>query len=548
VTFLSSLREWGQHRRYAEGMRAFNRGEFEPAAEAFEAAVQEIRNPHDPDLLLARCYAAEARAHLGLACFHAGDDPRAEREFARALELNPGFPELRYYRARLHERAGRVDEAIADLRAALADRPRYPEALQLLAVCFGQQQDPDGARMAIEAALAEGFPLPPRVRGLDLADWDASDWRALPHSEVEAGVADPGAEAFAHFRAGDLESAIEAMRRAVQVNPRWPDLRCRLGSFLLLADQPQLALLELQEALAIHPRFLAARKLAIRAALELGDAAEASRQARQAVADFPVYPDLLYWLALCHARDGHLEEAEAAALQAVEVNRQFARAQRLLGLVLHARGRHEEALRALRRGFTRDRELPGEALRSAAQLLGPDSAGGAEAELRRAIAIQPDYPDLHVALARAHRASGALEDARDAYRRALQLAPEFDLAALELAMVELSIGASTSAEARLEALCKRRPQWPDVLALLGRVRLLRGDAVAAEAPLRAALVLAPRDAATHADLGWTYKALGRELDADAEFAEALRLSPQDAAPRRQLEWRRAMGEGKEDAA
>ncbi|MEO5616642.1 MAG: tetratricopeptide repeat protein, partial [Candidatus Eisenbacteria bacterium] len=529
-------------------MKAFNRGEFEPAAECFEAAVAELRNPHDPDLLLARCYAAEARAHLGLVCFHAGDDARAEREFGRALEHNPGFPELRYYRARLFERSGRVEEAIADLRAALADRPRYPEALQLLAVCFSQLQDEAGSLMALAAALAEGFPLPPRVRGLDLADWDASDWRALPKSGAGGPTPEATAEALTRYRLGDVEGAIQSLRRAVSRHPRWADLRCRLGSFLLEAEQPQLALLELNEALAIHPRFLGARKLAIRAALEMGDGPRATAQARQAVEDFPIYPDLLYWLALCHAREGRLEEAESALLEAVEVNRQFARAQRLLGMVLYARGRHDEALRCLRRGFTRDRELPGEALRSAAQLLGQDNAGGAEAELRRAIAIQPEYPDLHVALARAHRGSGALEDARDAYRRALQLAPGFDIAVLELAVVELAIGASASAEVRLEALARRRPAWPDVLALLGRVRLLRGDPAAAEGPLRSALALAPRDAATHADLGWTYKALGRDLDADAEFAEALRLAPNDAAPRRQLEWRNAMGEGGKDAA
>ena len=100
----ASLQEWGHHRRYADGMRLFNRGQFEDAAMSFESALVELRNPHDPDALLARCYAAEARAHFGLACFHAGDDARAERELGLALDHNPGFPELRYYRARVRER------------------------------------------------------------------------------------------------------------------------------------------------------------------------------------------------------------------------------------------------------------------------------------------------------------------------------------------------------------------------------------------------------------------------------------------------------------
>ena len=71
---------------------------------------------------------------------------------------------------------------------------------------------------------------------------------------------------------------LQAVRKAIRLHPRWPDLRCRLGSFLLEAGETQLALHEIAEALAIHPRFLAARKLAIRAALELGDVATAGEQ------------------------------------------------------------------------------------------------------------------------------------------------------------------------------------------------------------------------------------------------------------------------------
>jgi Flp pilus assembly protein TadD len=164
-----------------------------------------------------------------------------------------------------------------------------------------------------------------------------------------------------------------------------------------------------------------------------------------------------------------------------------------------------------------------------------------EAELRRAIAIQPDYPDLHVALARSHRAGGALEDARDAYRRALELAPRYDVAALELALVELALGSPASAEARLVDLLERRSDWPDVHALLGRIRLLQGNAEGAEAPLRAAIAASPNDSATLADLGWVLRSLGRDAEAGEAFARALELSPGEAAPRQQLEWRGAFG-------
>ena len=125
MAFLSSLVRWGHARRYNDGILHFNRGEFERAAECFEAVLEEVRDPDDPDHCLARVHAAEARAHLGLACVHATDFARAEAQFTRALEENPTFPDLRYQRARIYERSGRTDEAIADLERALDEHPRW---------------------------------------------------------------------------------------------------------------------------------------------------------------------------------------------------------------------------------------------------------------------------------------------------------------------------------------------------------------------------------------------------------------------------------------
>ena len=123
MKFLGALLRWGRNRHYHRGIAHFNRGEFEPAALCFERALEDLRNPDHPDHALARCYAAESRAHLGLAAFHAGQYPRAEQEMTRALAANPAFPDLRYYRARIRERSGRVAEALEDLEQALRGRP-----------------------------------------------------------------------------------------------------------------------------------------------------------------------------------------------------------------------------------------------------------------------------------------------------------------------------------------------------------------------------------------------------------------------------------------
>ena len=151
--------------------------------------------------------------------------------------------------------------------------------------------------------------------------------------------------------------------------------------------------------------------------------------------------------------------------------------------------------------------------------------------------MSPEWPDLHLALARTLRQQSQLEGAIAAYDRALELKPDYDAAALERAALALEMERPELAESRLLRLIDRRPQWADAHALLGRARLSRGDAIAAEESLRAALALHPGFAAARADLGWVLLRLGRAAEADTEFALALELDPLHALPREQLGWR-----------
>jgi predicted Zn-dependent protease len=111
--------------------------------------------------------------------------------------------------------------------------------------------------------------------------------------------------------------------------------------------------------------------------------------------------------------------------------------------------------------------------------------------VRPALAVQPDYPDLHLALAHVESARGQLERAAAGCRAALELRPAYSAAALELARIELARGRPDRAEPLLGVLASRHPRWADAHALLGRARRLRGDAAGAQEPLRTALELNP---------------------------------------------------------
>jgi len=105
----------------------------------------------DPFVLgkIANQHAALAQAYRDAGCF---DD--ALRELGRAVELRPGFVDLRVRLASLLRDTGRVDEAIEQLNDACARRPSYVEGRVQLGLAYfaaGRRRD---AREALRAALA----------------------------------------------------------------------------------------------------------------------------------------------------------------------------------------------------------------------------------------------------------------------------------------------------------------------------------------------------------------------------------------------------------
>jgi tetratricopeptide (TPR) repeat protein len=473
------LSRWIGHRlerRLEAGRRHFERGEFAPAAESFEAAAREAA-PRRPLHRKALGLAAAARVQLGFALFHAGRDVEAEAELGRALGADPAHVPARYVRARLYHRSGRHRAAIADLAQAVVVHPGHADLYLLLASAAAQEGDTLTAMRALDRALALTLASP----------------AGGPPGPVVAGEP-PG-------------SALEALGRAVRERPSYPDLRYHRARLLLDAGRDAEAEMELERALRVNPRYLAARLLLSRLQIGRGAGGRAVR-ALEAMREIqPGYPDLHFWLGLGRLRMGDPRGAAAVLEVAVALNREFARAQRLLGLVQLRLGRADLALRSIRRGFTRDREVPGRRPLQPPPV--PDAARGAEPELRRALALQPDYPDLHLALARVLRAGGDLEPAARSCRTALELKPDYSTAAMELSRIEIERGRPEGAVGFLIALARRHPGWADAHALLGRISCLKGDAAGAQAPLRTALSLNPSYSEARADLAWALGAEGR---------------------------------------
>jgi tetratricopeptide (TPR) repeat protein len=127
--------------QYELGLALFETGNWKDAAPQFEAVVAKMPKWAD--------------AHFSLAAVEARIDevPSALRELDIALQLNPQHYRANLLRGRLLSLLGNPNEALPNLKKAVAVQPDSREAHSFLADCYDQLGRPGDA--ASERALAE---------------------------------------------------------------------------------------------------------------------------------------------------------------------------------------------------------------------------------------------------------------------------------------------------------------------------------------------------------------------------------------------------------
>lgn len=121
-------------------------GEFEAANEAFEAARQ---SEYAGDGRFSSAVAnrlAEGHAELGDRYLEAGDLEEAVRQFRRAVELRPAYPDLRTRLAEALLRSGDLDAAERELDTAVEERPAFIRARAARGLLYIRRGERDRAR------------------------------------------------------------------------------------------------------------------------------------------------------------------------------------------------------------------------------------------------------------------------------------------------------------------------------------------------------------------------------------------------------------------
>jgi tetratricopeptide (TPR) repeat protein len=137
-----------------QGLVLSELGREAEAEESFRRAAASVAPPADglPAPVAARL--ANQHAELADAYAEAGALDRAVEQYRRALELGPGFVDLRYRMARLLLEAGRFLEAREELEEVLRTRPNFVDATAVLGLAHFLSGDAIGARDIWRACLS----------------------------------------------------------------------------------------------------------------------------------------------------------------------------------------------------------------------------------------------------------------------------------------------------------------------------------------------------------------------------------------------------------
>jgi len=391
--------------------------------------------------------------HLGWAHYRNGNYTAAIESVTRELELHPQRMACEAYQliGMAQFRLGRIEDAVATLRRAIAADPDYGKSYSRLGQVFyelGRYAEAETYyRRALEimpdylpAIQALGHTYRKLGRPADAAHWygeglarndfDPVSTTALAELEMEGGQYGQAATRFerllswmpenalawtnlgvCHARLGRTAEAMRAYRRALAQDPSLTTAAVNLATLEAEAGSTLTARALLERVLSQHPTHRAALIVSHDLLAATDDLAGAAHLWANALSRDPEAADLMAWYAWTSTLAGKWEPAATAALTALRRDERQSLALASLVLVHHARGAPDAADARLDR-FLQTPPVP------------PD----APARLRNALADigqrDPQDPWPYCLVARLLMASGENDGARMALERFRALCPE----------------------------------------------------------------------------------------------------------------------------
>ncbi|SIS63742.1 tetratricopeptide repeat-containing sulfotransferase family protein [Phaeovulum vinaykumarii] len=286
--------------------------------------------------------AAYLPAHLGLAELYMGTlaPARALPHLERACELRPAEASIWMGRAEAVALSGAPEAPLLD---AIARAPVDAALRRTISARFAPDRPHPAPTLSATAAKDAV-----RINGL----MARGNWMGAARAAEDAERSHPRVALFAQLRgtalarAGQSRAAMQALAKAVALDPGWAEALVQLGRIALKAGQPKAALQPLAQAVSHRPNLVPALVALAQALRDHGLAASALplalKAARLAPKDCAAQEIAVSTLMRTPAPD--LDLAERLARAAVAANPRSLSGLGYLGHVLRRLGRADEAL------------------------------------------------------------------------------------------------------------------------------------------------------------------------------------------------------------
>jgi protein O-GlcNAc transferase len=310
---------------------------------------------------------------------------------------------------RQHHAQGRLEAAIADYRAALAECAGIAE----LHYHLGRAYHQTGQLPAAVASYRKTLELAPE------------------HGETHFNLA------HVQEALGQVDDAEALYRRLLEYTPADERVPYNLGTSLLERGRPAEALDMLDRAVRLAPNSAPARNNLGKALLALERPEEALDFFRKAVEFDPLFAAGYFNMAECLAGLGLTDEAVAAYRKALAIDPQMGAALNNLGNLYRRVNAYDQAAQCYRRLLELSPDLAEAHYNLGSLLRDTDAYGPALKHLSHAVKLRPDYAEAWNNLALTFKNIGDLERALTCFNRAIEQAPDLAVAHWNRSFVHL---------------------------------------------------------------------------------------------------------------
>jgi len=483
-------------------------------------------HPKDPD----------AYNLLGVAYGRTGDDDRSLAMFQRLRVLAPNQPQVYNNLGAAYLRKEKLTEAENAFRHALRLSPNDVDALYNLGALLNAGHKFKKSRPLLERAL--GMERSSPVAYETAVALAGSGDRKAALKVLGSVPAPAGGAAVPWLRLtgtlnldeGNLESAAAALEQARVLGPHDKESAYALAMVRLKSNQPDLALLLLDEALnSLPPSSRLIREGTIMASY--GAYPQALSIFEEAVKESPDSYDAQYNLAV--VRLEYFKDAPAAltaAQRALEV-KDTAELQDLLGDICEAQGQYVDALKHYQRAVQLGPNEEKFAFDLGAELIAHENYDAARTVFHAAQEQFPRAARIHLGAGTAEFLRGKTEAAVDAYLKAVDLSPDYEPAYLFLGEAfSFSENRSAQVVAKLKEFADKQlesfgAQFYYGAALVKDMEngLNPESEEKALSALRRANTLKPQDARVYYQLGELFRLQKKFADAAEQFQKSIAL-------------------------